>query len=201
MQINYKTARALCTAAEFSLLEDTKPKTLTGFTTAELKRKATRARALADKWREQAKRQGNSTDGSGARSAQKHELFNEALARLEARLARITPAVPTTTKKAAAKKAPAKKTAAKKVAAKKVAKKAAKKSPEKKGPKLPAPGKGKRKTAPIALTAHAEQNAISTKRRLDTSGITTRIRGHVSSVGRRNQAARSTRKRSGFQDG
>src|SRR5690606_12851834 len=99
-----------------------------------------------------------------------------------------------------ARKAATKATAAK--TAKKAAKKtAAKKTAAKKAAKLPAPGKAKRKTAPLDLTKQAEQKAISTKRRLDTSGLTTRIRGHVSSIGRRNQAARSSRKRSGFQDG
>jgi hypothetical protein len=176
MKIDYQNARQLCTATELSLLEDTKPKSLTKFTDAELKRKVTQARKYSDKWRELAKSQGNTSDG---RSQQKHELFKEALSRFEGRLSRTAAAakpVPPATKAPAAKKAPAKK------AAKKAAKSFT--PPERKGGPV------------IPLGRKAKQQAIGSEMRLATSGLTSRVRGHVSARGRRDQAARSSRKRS-----
>jgi hypothetical protein len=203
MQINYQHAKALCTASEFSLLEETKPKNLTGLTEGELKRKAAQARKLSDKWRDQARSKGHSTDGSAARSQQKHELFQEALVRFEARLQRVSSstgaAKKATTKQAVAKKAPAKKVSAKKAPAKKApAKKAsAKKAPAKKAPakKASATKAARRGAPPNPLAAQANQKGITTQRRMETSGLTSRIRGHVSARGRRSQAARSARKR------
>jgi hypothetical protein len=204
MKIDYKQAKTLCTAAEFSLLEDTKPKSLTTFTAAELKRKAAQARKYSDKWREQARSQGQSTDGRGARSQDKHELFQEALERFEARLSRVVAAVPVkkaAAKKVVAKKAPAQKTPSKKAAEKKVAarKAAAVVAPAKKAAKKAARKAGGKFTgksgAPDSLAKQAKQKAIGTKRRIEASGLNTRVRGHVSASGRRNQAARSARKR------
>jgi hypothetical protein len=176
MKIDFLTARALCTASELALLQDTRPKSLTGFPIGELKKKAALARKYADKWREQAKRGGNSKDGAAARSQQKYELFREALTRLEARIARIEKPAPPA-KKAVKKTAPPK-------PAKKAAKKTAKVSIK------------SRKEPALALSKRANQQAITTNRRMETSGLTSRIRGHVSARGRRNQAARSSRKRS-----
>ncbi|MEX1049661.1 MAG: hypothetical protein WED15_09040 [Akkermansiaceae bacterium] len=197
MNINYQNARMLCSATELSLLEDTKPKTLTGFTDAELKRKVAQARKYSDKWRQQAISQGQSSKGGGDRSQQKHELFKEALGRFEGRLTRTAasakkaPAAKKVTKKVAPVKAAAKK------AATKAAKKAAKKVPAKKAVKAPSPPEAVRKGGPIIpLGRKAEQKAIGTDMRMATSGITSRIRGHVSARGRRDQAARSSRKRS-----
>jgi hypothetical protein len=187
MKIDYQNARQLCNAAELSLLEDTKPKSLTKFSEAELKRKISQARKYSDKWRDQAQAQGNSTDGSGARSMQKHELFKEALNRFEARLSRTT---------VAAKKVPAK-AVQKKAAQKKAAKKVSTKKTARKSGKASSPPKAERKGGPIIpLGRKAKQMAIGTESRMATSGLTTRIRGHVSARGRRDQAARSSRKRS-----
>jgi len=173
MQINFEEARKLCTAAELSLLQDSRPKIMTGFSGKQLKQKAAIARKYSDKWREMAKRGGNSTDGSAARSKLKHGLFREALSRIEARIARTEkPAV----------KVPAKK------AAKKAVKKTAKKS---------ARASIKSNTAAaLPLSKRANQKAVITSRRIAASGLTSRIRGHISASGRRNQAARSSRKRS-----
>lgn len=173
MQLNFEEARKLCTAAEFSLLQDSRPKIMTGFSGKQLKQKAAIARKYSDKWREMAMRGGNSSDGSAARSKQKHALFREALSRFEARIARIgKPAV----------KAPAKKAAKK--AVQKIAQKSARASI-----------KGN-SAAAMPLSKRANQKAVITSRRIAASGLTSRIRGHISASGRRNQAARSSRKRS-----
>lgn len=193
MKIDYQNARKLCNPTELSLLEDTKPKTLTGFTDAELKKKVTQARKYSDKWRQQAISQGNSTNGNGERSQQKHELFKEALDRFEGRLARTaTPA-----KKAPQAPQISTKAAPVKAVAKKTAKKTAKKVPAKKATKSPSPPEAPHKGGPIIpLTRKAEQKALGTDMRMAASGLTTRVRGHVSAQGRRDQAARSSRKRS-----
>lgn len=179
MRIDYQNARSLCTSAEFDLLLDTRPKALTALSVTQLKRKASVARRYSDKWREQAKRGGNSKDGSAARSRQKHELFREALHRIEARIARIEKPVAAVSK-------------ASKKTARKVAKKAAKKAVKKTASVSPKGGK----TAVLSLSKRAKQKAITTSRRIEASGLTSRIRGHVSARGRRSQAARSSRKRS-----
>lgn len=214
MQIDFIVAKTLCTASEFSLLQDARPKSLTQFGTAELKRKLQRARDLADKWRDRAKSQGHSTDGSAMRSIRKYALFASAVERFEAKLEKIAeaPAAKVSKKtaaaeklaaqqaanrmaaklparkndkKAAAKKTASKKTAVKKTAAKKVASPAMPKSPTKKASRKP-----------VDLQAAAEQHARRTSLRVAASGQDSRVRGHVSAQGRRNQAARSSRKRS-----
>lgn len=60
MKIDYTQAKKLCTANEFSLLEQCKPQALTKFREAELKLKIRQARKLIDKWRDQARSQGGS---------------------------------------------------------------------------------------------------------------------------------------------
>jgi hypothetical protein len=86
---------------------------------------------------------------------------------------------------------PAKKTATKSPAKKTVAKKAVKKAAVKaakeavKSPSV--------KSMPLAK--QAKQKAITTGLRIQKSGLSSRVRGHVSAQGRRNQAARSARKR------
>lgn len=178
MKIDYKTARGLCTDSEFSLVEDSKPKSLTQFKAGELRAKAKRARTLSDKWRDRGRSQGNSSDGSAARSAEKQELFAEVLLRFEKRIERIgvVPAV----------KSPAK-------TAVKAVKKTAKKAATAKMPKLPVARKTSRKSQLLDHTAKAEQHARRSASRLASSGLTTRVKGHVSSQGRRAQAARSSR--------
>ncbi len=101
MQIDYKKAQALCTAGEFDLLTGTKPPALAKLAPAALKRQIARTRKLADKWRQQSRKQGASQEGSAARSVEKHELFTVALARYEKKLAKLTAPSP-------AKPAPAK---------------------------------------------------------------------------------------------
>lgn len=195
MQIDYKKARVLCTDTELSLLNDSKPLNVAKFTPAELKRKVTQARKFSDKWREQAIKQGNSTDGSAAKSEAKHEFFKEALARFDSRLAKVS-APAAVVKKVAVKKV-AKKAVAK-VAVKAVVKKAvAKKAVAKKAvAKKAGVAKSSKARSAMSLANQAKKKAIGTDLRMSKSGINSRIKGHVSASGRRNQAARSSRKRS-----
>jgi hypothetical protein len=166
MRIDYPKAKKLCSPTEFELLEEAKPKNLTSFSAAELRKRISRSRKLSDKWRDQARSQGNSTDGSAARSQEKHVLFQEAVERFEARLDRVT--APPPAKKAATKASPPM-------------------------PKIPVPPKVSRKSKMPGLAKQAERKAIATKLRIETSGLKSRIRGHVSARGRRAQAARESR--------
>lgn len=175
MQIDYKKASLLCTPAEFEILVGAKPAALAKLDPAEAKRWVSRARKAADKWRLQSRKQGASPDGLATRSLAKLGLFTEALARYEQKLAKLTAP------------APAKKPAGTKPKAKKAGRNA-----EKAPPIVVAPRK-----APVRdLAGKAERKAIGTDLRIAASGLNSRIRGHVSASGRRNQAARSSRKRS-----
>jgi hypothetical protein len=180
--MDYKKARSLTTESEYRLINDSKLSNITAFKPAELKKKITQARKHSDKWRQLAIKQGNSTDGSAANSQRKHGFFQEALNRFEARLSKLS--APAPVKKAAAGKRPGAKTALKKVPAKKAA-------ARKPGVAKPASAR-----APMSLASQAKQKSISTSLRITASGLNTRMKGHVSASGRRNQAARSSRKRS-----
>ena len=187
MKINYQKARILCTDAEFKLLSATKPKELAAHRPAGLRKLSNQARKYSDKWLQQSRKQGNSTTGAAARSFEKHELFKEALERIDAKIAKTEAGV----KKAPAKKAPAKKSTAKKTT-RKVASKKAKKAVAKKSAKKAA---STRARGAMSLAKQAKQRSIGTGMRMAASGQNSRIRGHVSAQGRRNQAARSARKR------
>lgn len=206
MKINYQKAKTLCTDAEFKLLTTTKPQELAGQTPAALRKLADRARKYSDKWLQQSRKQGNSSTGAGSRSFEKHELFKEAIARIEAKLAKAetTPVAKKTTAKKTVKKAPAKKATAKKAPAKKASAKkaAAKKATAKKATAKKAAAKkfAAKKTATrargeMSLAKQAKQRSIGTGMRMAASGKNSRVRGHVSAQGRRNQAARASRKR------
>jgi len=204
MQINYQQAKTLCTDAEFQILASVKPQALAAMKPAELRSLASKARKYSDKWLAQSRKQGNSTDGAGARSFTKHELFKEAVTRIEAKLEKATLAKPAA-KKVVTKSAPAKKAAKKAAVAKKPAKKAAPIAPAKKAASKKAVKAAAKKVAKKAVSSRArdamslanqaKQKSIGTGLRMATSGKNSRVRGHVSAQGRRNQAARSARKR------
>jgi hypothetical protein len=206
MQMNYQQAKTLCTDAEFAILTSVKPQALSAMKPAELRSLASKARKYSDKWLAQSRKQGNSTDGAGARSFTKHELFKEAVTRIDAKLEKATLAKPAA-KKVAAKTTTAKKAAKKPVVAKKpaAAKKAAPIAPAKKAASKKAVKAAAKKVAKkaassrargaMSLANQAKQKSIGTGLRMATSGKNSRVRGHVSAQGRRNQAARSARKR------
>jgi len=185
MQINYATAKKLCTAAEMQLLERVKPVALATLPAARAKVLLGNARRHADKWRQQAIKQGQSTDGSAARSRAKQELFEEAVARLNARIEKLgkpAPAAKTAAKTVTVSKKTARKRAVPKPRSKKQARKKA----------TPTPGKISKPNP----RAQIRRKAASKSKKLMTSGITTRRKAHTKSMGKRNQAARSSRKRS-----
>jgi len=213
MSIDYKKAKSLCTATEYDLLEEAKPGAIALLTDEELKRKRAHARRLADKWREQAIEQGNSTDGSAQRSQEKHGMFQEALKRFETKLAESYAAQAATkaaaqaalakpsVKKAEAKpaqasrqKAAKKKASKQKVAARKTTNRstAEKEAPAKKAAAKQPP----ENAAALSRESKGIQKGRTTDQRVEKSGLNTRVKGHVSASGRRNQAARSSRKRS-----
>lgn len=210
MAIDFKAAKKLCTATELALLEQSKPTTLSGLSAADLRRRAGQARRYSDKWRELAIKQRAVVGAPVERSEAKHAFFAEAVNRFETKLSKVTAALekaktaakkaPVKTKKAPAKPAQAsrKKAAQKKAAKKKVAaRKAASPAPAKKV----AAKKAVVKTPPQNAAALSRENKGIQKGRvtsqiLDQSGLKSRVKGHVSASGRRNQAARSSRKRS-----
>lgn len=192
MKFNYARAKSLCTESEYALVTAAKVDALSKATPAALRKLAAQARKLSDKWLGLSRKQSDA-----ARSEEKHELFKNVLTRIEDKLAAApaTPAkaVKNAPVKKAVKKVTAKKTAKK--AVKKIAKKVAKKAVKKAAKKVAKKAVKAVSTKPLPLARQAKQNAITTKLRVEKSGLTTRMRGHVSSQGRRNQAARSARKR------
>jgi len=198
MKIDYNRAKSICTEKEFAVILAAKPPSLANMQPAVMRKLATQARRYGDKWLQQSRRQGNSSTGAGARSFEKHELFKELLERVEAKLAKVAPPVAKAApakKVAPAKKAPAKKGPAKKAAVKKAA-------PKKKvaAEKVSTPIVTKKALSPrarneMSLASQARQKSLLTSKRIASSGLTSRVKGHVSAAGRRNQAARSSRKR------
>jgi len=200
MQINYQKAKTLCTDAELQILTSAKPRALAAMKLGELRALAPKARKYSDKWLAQSRKQGNSTDGAGARSLAKHEMFKEALTRIEAKLEQATLAKPAANN-AVTKATPAKKPAKKDAAPKKVAETApannadSKKAVKAAAKKVAKKAVSSRARGEMSLARQAKQKSIGTGLRMATSGKNSRVRGHVSAQGRRNQAARSARKR------
>lgn len=146
MKIDYDHAKGLCTANEFSLVEQCKPKTLTKFTVEELERKIQQSRKIQKESK-----------------GEKSKLFSGLAERLESRLWRRQ-------KEA---------------------------NPHGDGerhsgrfPRTPEPVG---KTRPLSLKAQAKQNGILSLRRIEASGLDSRVKGHVAARGRRKEAAREAR--------
>lgn len=185
MQIDYAAAKKMCTAAELALLEQVKPVALAKLPAVRAKVLLGNARRFADKWRQQAIKQGHSTDGSAARSRKKQEMFAEAVSRLNARIEKLN--APAAAAKPAAKTITVrKKTARKRAVPKPRAKKAARKKATRTPGKISKPNP----------RSQIKRKAAAKSKKLKTSGITTRRKAHIKSMGKRNQAARSSRKRS-----
>lgn len=101
MAYNRNQARSLLTKPEFELFEASLSDRIGSLTAAQLRSKTDRARRLADKYRDLYRRQGRTArekSGSGAganeRTDRKTAIFEQALGRFEARLAKLgkTPA-------------------------------------------------------------------------------------------------------------
>ncbi len=146
MKIDYNHAKEICTANEFSLVEQCKPATLTKFTVDELERKVGQARKL-----------------EGNAKGEKAALFSGLAERLESRLAlRKEEANPHG-------------------------------DGVRRSGRFPRTPEGPEKTLPLSLKQQADQNAIVSGQRMEASGVDSRVKGHVASRGRRNEAAREAR--------
>jgi hypothetical protein len=96
MTISIAKAKSLCNPNELSLITVSMPKEIGKLSGARLRQKVTRARELRDKWRDQAERQrrteqqrqGARQTSAAKRSAEKAQLFDEALSRFEKQLAK-----------------------------------------------------------------------------------------------------------------
>lgn len=97
MAISIGRAKALCSASELALVKASTRQEIGGHTAARLRQKETRARALRDKWRDQATTQkrasqaraGTRDAGANKNSAEKAELFGEVLVRFTAQRAKV----------------------------------------------------------------------------------------------------------------
>jgi len=176
MKLDYKNAQELCTATEFAMVEAAKPTHLSKLTDREVKKNLNQSRKLADKWREQAMKQGHSPASaqSAQRSAAKAEIFTEVLARYEKQLARLEAA------------------AGEKRDRRPVAEKAAL-DPIPAPPETQRGGGASGKIKQPDLAAQARASGRSADFRTDVSGLNNRVKGHVSARGRRSEAARDQR--------
>ena len=97
MAISATRVKALCNASELSLVRLSARTELVKLSPAQLKQKVARARALRDKWNDQARTQRRATQAAqrarqtddNARSAEKAEIFGEVLTRFETQLAKV----------------------------------------------------------------------------------------------------------------
>jgi hypothetical protein len=97
MAISTTRVKALCNASELSLVRLSGRTELAKLSPAQLKQKVARARALRDKWSDQARTQRRATQTAqrarqtddNARSAEKAEIFGEVLTRFETQLAKV----------------------------------------------------------------------------------------------------------------
>ncbi len=97
-EIKQAKARELCSASELRLVEASRRQEIGQLSEAQLKRNVARARKLRDKWRDLAARQTRQVQQQqrsrvtdrNARSAEKQAIFDEVLARFEARLEKVS---------------------------------------------------------------------------------------------------------------
>ncbi|MBL0143604.1 MAG: hypothetical protein IPP91_16210 [Betaproteobacteria bacterium] len=194
----YTTAQAgkLLNASEFALFAASRASDLKTLTTARLRAKLKRARALRDKFRDLFKRQrlatrartGSKAGLSGAanqRTRQKAEVFTEVLQRFEKRLAQLEAAE----SRAARTKAAAQ---ARLVLSRKRRADAAKVATRQPRTSSKAPAKPPRRvtTGPQPTTERARSARYAMQANVAGQQA---IRGHVSTKGRRNQAKRDNR--------
>lgn len=227
-KLSFALAKQLCTPKELMLLAASRKDPLAAASAAQLKKRADLARRQRDKWRDQYRGQRRDRqEAKGARgieanrrSRQKAELFDLALARYTAELAkRGDEKTPSRASKKLSKSqrsgehrqtrgwvkgrlaekrlllSPATKPARAAVAAKAVsAKPAAPAKPKKTG------NKKRKKIAPpwvLGLADAAQQRklaAAAKRKRFKISGRTTRVQAHVAARGKRQQARRDAKR-------
>ena len=206
-----QTLLELLSRAERELVESSNGQQLAALTEKELKRVATRARTLYDKWSKQLRGQARSAkatnrsaaDTANARTSDKVTVIAEALGRFEARLEELASSVVgAVTGQPAAKKS-AKKAAKKKVATKTAKKKIAKKKASR--PSTTSSPRAKKAMARQAVAADSGQlvhtdaakqrkaKTAATKATYKNEGLTTRRTQSAASATRRNQARRDSK--------
>lgn len=197
MAYNRIQAARLLSKGEMEVFASSLAERLSSLTAAQLRVMVRRTRALRDKSRDLLRRQrletrsrtgskGGPTGGANQRTAEKAQALAEVLQRYEKRLARVEAAEKPPARKAAS--ARSRSTLAKKRGAD-TAKEAARRqqvSPKAPAEKLP-PAAGP--VGPTSESARAARHAMQLK----ASGSRA-IQGHVSSLGRRNQAKRDNRR-------
>jgi hypothetical protein len=212
MKLNLRSARALCTAAEFELVVASGGEAIQALSEVRLKQKIVRARALRDKNRDLLRRQRLAArrpgakpapDGANARTEAKAALFEQTLARFVERLARLRGEM----KRAAAKKAAARKPAvsssaekgspAKRSAAKQPPKAKARVTPPQRSRKAPTEAVPSLSNAgkPAAFGFVSEKAAQRARNVKLKSMHARNVQAHVGAQGRRNQAKRDSRPR------
>ena len=202
-----QTLLELLSRAERELVESSNGQQLAALTEKELKRVATRARTLYDKWSKQLRGQARSAkatnrsaaETANARTSDKVTVIAEALGRFEARLEELASSVigavtgqPAATK--AAKKKVATKTAKKKIAKKKASRPATTSSPRAK--KAKARQAVAADSGQLVHTDAAKQRkakTAATKATYKNEGLTTRRTQSAASATRRNQARRDSK--------
>jgi hypothetical protein len=197
-------ARELCTAAELRLVRSSGQPALGKLGEAQLKKNVALARKLRDKWRDVTTRQRRRVQGKrGAREAdkdtrsrRKSELFTEVLARFESQLGRVTASRAADAPTRPVAKSPTKK---KRVRGHRRVRSATReqlgeqvkerRAAQKRATQALPP---KSSTGPDRYGSKGAATAAN-RARFKTSGLDTRIRGHVSARGRRVQARRDAR--------
>lgn len=215
MAINMSKVRSLCSKSEKELFDSSSAKRIKELTPARLKMKVARSKKLRDKYRDLADKQQREMRGKPAPNQRakaksneatrtKQQLFQELMERFEQALASAESAAATKpasggkvskkVAKATSKKAPVKKTAKKSTRKKVVSKKIrAKKAATKKAATRKAVAK---KAAQSKATSKKMLSKKASSKRMQgrlRDGGATKIQGHVSSRGRRNQAKRDAR--------
>jgi hypothetical protein len=199
MAVRMSQVKSVCTANEVALVAASRKPLLETLSPAELKRSARRARTLFDKWQGQARTQARAKrqkEGFGeeqARTQSKVDIFQEALRNFEKRLATVE-------KASAGKGARGKSAGGKPKKARSAGHRSARadvRSQLAEPPMVPRPKKpaltGIQKKLAADLGQQQSATAAATKSRVTQSGLTSRVRGHVSARGRRAQGRRDSK--------
>jgi hypothetical protein len=204
MAFNRKQARPLCTDTEYALFSASLADTITELTPAKLRSQAQRARRARDKYRDLEKRQRlanrartgtkkGSSPASNQRTAEKAQLFDETLARFEARAAKLAAAAERETrrKEAAAALAIKQKERSKAAA---VRSKAAAARTKAAAARSKLAGGGKRGAGKVAAAGPASESVrVAARGKLARDTRAGARKGHQSAAGKRSQARRDQR--------
>jgi hypothetical protein len=210
MSINYARAKKLCSDAEMRLVDDARKKHVAKCSEAQLKQRIKRAKKLRDKWkdksrdqrRQEQKKQGARGVSASGRSQSKADLFGQVLECFQQHLANHSNAAGRG--KADGKKQSRAKSSRDQTKAKRSAKQGSpKKTAPKKKKSVPKKVVSKSLTSMKSISnpdSFAEKKpekkkqikvqAVAKKARVKKSGLTSRIRGHVSARTRRSQGRR-----------